>query len=229
MSNIVDQEAVEQLLHRHDAEEIVSAVQEKIAAEQRRREEFYEWLDEDKKAEFIDGEIVVHSPVMKRHADATKLLTKLLDTYAEVKGLGYVGTEKLLVRLKRDDFEPDVAFWFADRARHFTEDQLFFIPPDLVVEVLSKGTEGLDRGRKYASYEANGVTEYWLVDAKRKFVECYDLSAQGAYVLRGRTTLSDQLSSEVVAGFSIPCRAIFEVDANLDALDEIMASRRRRK
>ncbi len=229
MTKAVDQDAVEQLLHRHDAEEIVSAVQEKIAAEQRRREEFYEWLDEDKKAEFIDGEIVVHSPVMKRHADATLLLTSLLSPYSRIKQIGYVGSEKLLVRLKRDDFEPDVAFWFADRARAFTEDQLFFIAPNFVAEVLSKGTEDIDRGRKFISYAANGVDEYWIVDAKAKRVECHDLQPDGTYLLRETVGLSEQLISTAIQDFSVPCLAIFDSEANLDALDEIMSLRRKRK
>jgi Uma2 family endonuclease len=42
------------------------------------------------------------------------------------------------------------------------------VVPDLVVEVLSRSTKTRDRGEKKAIYEANGVTEYWLVDLERR-------------------------------------------------------------
>lgn len=45
--------------------------------------------------------------------------------------------------------------------------------PDLVVEVLSPGTEKRDRGYKKDLYEKSGVREYWLVEPETKTVEVY--------------------------------------------------------
>lgn len=45
--------------------------------------------------------------------------------------------------------------------------------PDLIVEVLSHGTEKKDRGYKKDLYERCGVREYWLVDPDRKTIEVY--------------------------------------------------------
>jgi len=48
--------------------------------EQQKREQFYEQNTEQKKAEFINGEIIVHSPVKIEHTIVGKLLLRLLDT-----------------------------------------------------------------------------------------------------------------------------------------------------
>ncbi len=45
--------------------------------------------------------------------------------------------------------------------------------PDLIVEVLSHGTEKKDRGYKKDLYEKCGVREYWLVDTENRTVEVY--------------------------------------------------------
>jgi Uma2 family endonuclease len=48
-------------------------------------------------------------------------------------------------------------------------------PPDLIVEVVSKGTEVKDRREKKNLYERFGVKEYILVFPEREYVERYCL------------------------------------------------------
>ena len=217
-------ELAERLYRVPDLKARLREMQERLDREERRRHEFYDWLDEDKKAEFIDGQIVVHSPAVKRHLDATKWLLKLVDTYVEIRGLGYVATEKLLVRLRRNDFEPDLVFYDAEAEADFTDDQLLFPAPDLAVEVLSPGTEGNDRTTKYDDYAANGVREYWIVDAKAQTVERHALGSDRTYRLLEK--LSDpraRLTSEAIPGFDIPLAAAFDRAANLTALRTMLA------
>ena len=212
-------ELAERFYRTPDLKARLAAMQRRLEREERQRLEFYDWLDEDKKAEFIDGQIVVHSPVVKRHLDATKWILKLLDTYVEVGGLGYVASEKLLVRLRRNDFEPDVVFYAAETADDFHDDQLFFPAPDLAVEVLSPGTEGNDRETKYADYAANGVREYWIVDSRAQTIERYVLQANETYELV--ETVSEAkapLKCGALPGFEVPLAAAFDRGANLDAL-----------
>lgn len=80
--------------------------QEKVA-----REKFREWLRPDVKAEFINGEVVVHSPALWRHNQVVRFISSLLDTYAPLHDLGEVAIEKAMVELERKDFEPDICFW----------------------------------------------------------------------------------------------------------------------
>ena len=163
----------------------------------------------------------MHSPVVKRHADATKLLTIVLNTYVEKKELGYVATEKLLVRLRRDDFEPDVAFWRSEIANGFTDDQLFFPAPDFVAEVLSPATDDIDRTKKFRAYGQAGVRDYWIVDSKAKAVERYTLGDDSKYGPVNLTTGADDLTLATVAGFRVSATALFDAQANLRALAAI--------
>ena len=54
-------ELAAQLLESPKAPQIIQQVQAILNDEQTRRRAFYEWMDEEMKAEFINGEIVVHS------------------------------------------------------------------------------------------------------------------------------------------------------------------------
>lgn len=45
--------------------------------------------------------------------------------------------------------------------------------PRMVMEVLSDSTEEYDRGEKMQIYQKVGVSEYWIVDWRRKQVEIY--------------------------------------------------------
>ena len=46
-------------------------------------EEFEAWCDEDVKAEYVDGEVIVHSPLSTRHSDAVWFVGYLLKTIVQ--------------------------------------------------------------------------------------------------------------------------------------------------
>jgi hypothetical protein len=54
------------------------ALQSFLDEEHHKRESFYDWLTEDIKAEFINGEVVVQTPARNRHTVASMNLTTLL-------------------------------------------------------------------------------------------------------------------------------------------------------
>jgi Uma2 family endonuclease len=64
--------------------------------------------------------------------------------------------------------------------------------PRLIVEVLSNGTEGFDRGDKFADYqELETLQEYVLISQKRERVECFRRNAEGLWVLYSYTQGSE--------------------------------------
>ena len=176
--------------------------------EQERRLKFYNDISEIYKSEFINGEVIVHSPVVKEHNACNGNLYKMIDTYVVEKDLGFVGIEKILIKLTRNDYEPDVCYFKKTKAKKFKKGQKFFPPPDLVVEVLSKGTEKRDRGIKYQDYEKHGVQEYWIIDPNSEMVEQYYL-AKGKYTLILKSN-SGELQCRIIKGLSIPVKAIFD-------------------
>jgi Uma2 family endonuclease len=126
----------------------------------------------------------------------------------EAKRLGEIHIEKALIRLTRNDYEPDICFFGNEKAKEFTSDQKLFPPPDLVVEVLSPSTEKIDRGIKFHDYAAHGIAEYWIVDTNEKAVEQYVLR-EGRYELVLRSHQND-IHSDSVDGFVLPVPQIFE-------------------
>ena len=202
--------------HSPQLVEAVDLLQAQIRNERQRRAKFYEEMTPEQKIEFVDGEVVLHFPARNAHLDATKNITKLLDTFVELHRLGQVKSEKCLCIFPRNDYEPDVVFFRADKAATFGADTMKFPVPDLIVEVLSESTEARDRGVKFEDFQAHGVGEYWIVDPERQVVEQYLLRA-GNYELTLKSG-SGELKSEAIPGFQIPVRAIFSAEENLAAL-----------
>ena len=196
-------------------------IEDVLAREQAARERFYSEMTESEKVEFISGEVIVHSPVKKRHNDCVKRLLKLLGTYATEKGLGFVGFEKILTQLTRNDYEPDLCFFSAEKSASFTAVQMIFPAPDLVVEVLSESTADRDRGIKFSDYAAHGVSEYWITDPEKEVLEQYR-RVDDSYVLELKSGTGKVLS-KAVQGFELPTRALFDDAENLSALRAILS------
>jgi hypothetical protein len=56
-------------------------------------------------AEFINGEIVVHSPALEKHNAAVLRLGMLLSLFVDTRELGMVRIEKSLVELTRNRYD----------------------------------------------------------------------------------------------------------------------------
>jgi len=215
-------EAIQELLASPELPHAVRQLSTVLDSEKTRREKFYDEITPSMKAEFINGEIIVHSPVSLSHLNATKNLLRLLDAWVSRDRLGVVFSEKALIALTRNDYEPDICFFAKSRTVQFHAEQTKFPSPDLIVEVLSPSTEHRDRGIKFQDYAAHGVAEYWVVDARLEEAEQYRLEG-GAYRLVLKSTSGD-IQSLAVAGFKIPIRAIFDADLAFENLKSILAA-----
>lgn len=210
----------DQILEQPDAPRLVQAVTDYLNNEQVKREKFYNDIDESVKAEFINGEVIVHSPVRRDHNESNKFLLSLIDIYVRQKKLGFVGFEKILVRFTRNDYEPDIVFFKKEKAADFTPEQTIFPVPDFIVEVLSKSTENKDRGIKKNDYQNHGVQEYWIIDPKIRTVEQY-LLEDGQYQLLLKAS-DGGIISQAIEGFKIPIQAIFDEEINLQTMQQLM-------
>ena len=199
---------------------LVESLQDALRSEAVARERFRDWLTPSTKAEFINGEVVVHSPARDAHNQCVRRLVTLLGAHNDAHALGgKVTAEKALIGLTRNDYEPDVAFWGPEKAAEIGPGTTVYPAPDLVVEVLSASTARRDRGVKREDYAAHGVAEYWIVDA--------DDDTVVAHHLDGRQYRDEPvgatLESRVAAGFAVPTRALFDDAAHLAALRAALA------
>ncbi|MEO0445006.1 MAG: Uma2 family endonuclease [Verrucomicrobiota bacterium] len=214
---------MEPLRHSPLLPDVVKELQGQLEAEQERRNRFYAEMTADQKVEFIDGEIVMHSPARNRHLDVTGFVFVLLHTFVRLRKLGTVKAEKCLCVFPRNDYEPDAVFFGAQKAAALNDETMKFPVPDLVVEVLSESTKARDRGVKFEDFEAHGVGEYWIVEAEESLVEQYvrkEEAGQGFELkMKGST---GRLVSSVVTGFEVEVEALFDEEKNLEALAQLM-------
>lgn len=212
-----------ELLKRPDLPLVIQQIQHSLDDEAKRRHEFREWLDEDAKAEFINGEVILHSPVKRRHIGVSRRLSNLLITYTTLRNLGEIMVEKALIGLTRNDYEPDIAFFSSERASEFTDEQMIFPAPDFVVEILSKSTAKIDRGIKHTDYASHGVREYWIVDPARNTVEQYLRPGDATeFMPASKLLVGHTIKSTAIPGFEIPVEALFDDAACGEALRVLM-------
>jgi Uma2 family endonuclease len=126
-------------------------------------------------AEWVDGEVVSMPSVSEIHQQLTLFLLRLLADFLDVRGgLGVVRYEPFQMRLpeRPSGRAPDLMVILnANRGR--IRETYLDGPADIVIEVVSPGSAGTDRGDKFYEYEAGGVPEYWLIDPVRQVAEFY--------------------------------------------------------
>jgi Uma2 family endonuclease len=168
------------------------------------RVSYEEWLTRPEDAgqsEWVDGEVIEFMPPKTIHQSILVLLGKLVGLFVEIRGLGSVFVAPYEMRLANSAREPDLLFVATKHLDRIDANRLTGAA-DLAVEIISEDSVARDRVAKFAEYEASGVGEYWIVDARpgREAVEWFGLGADGRYA----AILPDaegRLRSTVLPGF----------------------------
>jgi len=159
-------------------DEIKTASPPRFATE----EEFEEWCDEDTKADYVDGEVIVMTPESILNSLYETRIGSLLEIFVGNNDLGFVfntGVTQVRLRsgLRRN---PDVIFVKKSRA-HILRENYIDGAPDLIMEFVSPESETRDWEEKFAEYEAAGVPEYWIVDRRQRRYAVYYLGDDRSY------------------------------------------------
>ncbi|MFO8034361.1 MAG: Uma2 family endonuclease [Candidatus Bipolaricaulota bacterium] len=166
-------------------------------------EEFLAWCDEDTRAEWVDGEVIMLAPASNRHQDLVRFLVQVIGLYVERHGLGVIRSapfQMYIPELARGR-EPDLVYVAQENKERLKETHLEG-PADLTVEISSPESRLRDRGEKLAEYEMGGVREYWLIDPEERRADFYVLDSEGRY--ERRTADADGLyRSEVLQGLAL--------------------------
>lgn len=194
----------------------------RLSDERSRRERFYKEMTDEFKMEFINGEVILHSPAKSRHLDASLCLSTLLFIRNGRIG-GKVYVEKALCVFKRNDYEPDIVFFGPAKSASIHRDTMRFPVPDFIVEILSESTAKRDRGVKFEDYAVHGVSEYWIIDPETESLEQYVLNSSREYELKF-SGADGQVESVAVNGFCIPVRAIFDPVVNQEVRSQLKSS-----
>ena len=163
-------------------------------------EEFEKWADEDTRAEWVDGEVILMSPSNLLHARLSVWFVHLLGEFLERRPLGEILGPGFTIRLaaQRRRRVPDILFLASERANLLRPTYLEGAP-DLAIEIVSPDSQSRDRREKYSEYEAAGVREYWIVDPLSRTVEAYALGADRRFALIDQ--IENKIASGVLPGF----------------------------
>lgn len=166
-----------------------------------------------KRYELLDGEILMVPAPTTTHQFLSRNVAYLLHGFVRTHGLGNVLYSPIDVVFGEGDareiVQPDVLYVSVGRASIIVEEEIRGAP-ELIVEVLSPGTETRDRTYKKHLYGRYGVREYWIVDPIAKAVEVYQSSGtefdQPSFYRN-----ADILRTELLVGLEIDLREVFRV------------------
>lgn len=175
-------------------------------------EAFLNWVDEDIRAEWVNGEVVIQMPTKPIHQSTVKFLLFLLELFVELFDRGIVHVAPLEMRLQHSSREPDLLFVTKENLHRLTENRLMG-PADLVVEIVSTESIHRDRRDKFKEYRDEGVREYWIVDPRpgKQRADFFYLDEDGDYALFA-TEDDEWMASKVLPGFGLRPAWLWQVD-----------------
>ncbi len=168
--------------------------------------------DDGKRYEVIGGTLFVsRAPSLLHQRVIGKFITKL-NIYLEINPIGEAWITPGVIFTDIDSVIPDLAFIRQEKLFSLASGEHLKGAPDLAVEVLSPGTENIRRDRvaKLKLYSNYSISEYWIVDPKKKTLEVYRLnSTTKALELVDTLDQNQTLSSPLLPGFSCKLTDIF--------------------
>jgi len=174
-------------------------------------EDYLRLPDDGNRYEILEGVLYVSPAPIYDHQFLVFALAGELRSFVATHGLGVILGAPFDVRLPgiANPVQPDILFLRSGNEPR-SGDKYFEGVPDLVVEVLSPGTDRLDRRVKLAAYQKAGVPEYWLADPKTRSVTVYTLDAErGEYQKPAHFAAEDHVRSTVLQGFTTPVTPLF--------------------
>ncbi len=165
-----------------------------------------ELLPEDKRYEIVSGELYVSKQPHLHHQIVCGNVHALLKSWSDQTQTGLPIFTPGVIFADDDDVVPDVVWISYERlttALH--SDGKLHSSPELVIEVLSPGSENARRDRevKLKLYSRRGADEYWVINWQERRLEVYQRD-EGILTLDNTFSETETLRSPLLPGFS--CR-----------------------
>lgn len=170
--------------------------------------ELQEWPDDGRRYELYDGEVVVVPMPFPRHQRVAFHIGEILHDYERRTGGLSFSVPIDIVFSEHNVVQPDVVFFRQERRHLIDMMAATRATPDLAVEVLSRSTEAIDRGRKMQLLATFGVPEYWIVDPVKNTLEIYLLRGL-AYERVAAYDESQAVESPTLPDLSFPAVRVF--------------------
>jgi Uma2 family endonuclease len=145
-------------------------------------EQFMETEYGERHVEWVNGVVIEMSSIDERHDALVEFLRILFKIYLELTNGGRILGDPMLMKLESvpSSRAPDIQLLLPERLHQLKKNQVIG-PANLVVEVVSPGSQRQDRVDKRREYELGSVPEYWLVDPQKQESIFSQLNESGVY------------------------------------------------
>lgn len=167
--------------------------------------------DDGKRYELIEGELFVSRAPDLKHQSISGNLMADLTNYLRQNRIGKAWATPGVIFSDFNGVIPDIVFATNERLQQIRTSGRLTGAPNLVIEILSPGTENAKRDRvvKRQLYGKYGVQEYWIIDPENRTVEVYRWREQ-LLDLVVILMEQDDLTSPLLPGFSCQVGGLFE-------------------
>lgn len=170
--------------------------------------DYFSLPETNKIVELSEGRLIITPSPTIQHQRILGKLYLLIENFVSLNKIGEVVLSPMDTRLWEGKIrEPDIVFMSNEHRDRIHEKYLDV--PDLVMEIISEGTEYQDRVDKFGEYQKAGIPEYWVVDVPKQTIEVFTLE-NGAYALFGKWGIGEIAHSKVLAGFQVVVDSVFE-------------------
>jgi Uma2 family endonuclease len=170
-----------------------------------------ELLPDNKQYNIVDGELYVSKQPDWQHQFVSGRLFAALQAWSDQTLAGMANLAPGVIFADDDDVVPDVVWVSLERLRTALQaDGKLHSSPELVIEVLSPGSENARRDRevKLKLYSRRGADEYWIVNWQERRIEVYRRE-EGLLTLYKTLNETDTLQSPLLPGFSCVVGQLF--------------------
>jgi Uma2 family endonuclease len=159
--------------------------------------------------ELANGRLEVLPMPSLKHQRIARWMANQMDAFIMPRKLGEVATAPLPVRLFRGQIrEPDILFF--EKWRVVDAETKPLDGADLVMEIPSPGAKNRERDFKIKrrEYAKAKISEYWIIDLKKKTITVLTLSGK-SYKVHGIYKPDDQAASKLLKGFKVAVSEVF--------------------
>ena len=165
--------------------------------------------EDENRYELINGELYMAPAPSWEHQESSGNLYSILRAFVLANLLGRVVYSPIDMFLSDGDvFQPDIVFISNERLGIIRSDGIHGAP-DLVIEVLSPGTERIDRTLKSERYEMFDVSEYWQANPIAKTILVLR-ARDGAFERVGLFTEGMTLETPLLPGLRVDVSEVFD-------------------
>ncbi len=168
--------------------------------------------DDGNRYELIGGELFVSCAPGISHQRVLHNLQVEFGVYLKANPIGIIVPAAGAIFSDYDAVIPDLAFVRNERWDQVVTGEKFTGALDLVIEILSPGTQNRQRdlSAKRRLYGKYGVQEYWIVDTENQ--EVLVLRLQGQALAQTTTLKADEkLSPPLLPDFQLPVSVLFNI------------------